>query len=102
MDSRRHFLGQVASGLGTLAAVPAHVLGANERIRVGFLGIGDRYHPLPWNVLTYDEDQGGYVVDLDRERLERAPSYAANETMLWDDPAYGRRVTDYYGGMMIR
>jgi PRC-barrel domain len=24
----------------------------------GFLGIGDRYHPLPWSVLTYDPGQG--------------------------------------------
>src|SRR6185312_2081624 len=62
----------------------------------GFLGIGDRYHPLPWRVLTYDPGQGGYVVDIDRRRLEGAPSYAANETRLWDDPAYGRRVNDYY------
>ena len=26
----------------------------------GFLGIGDSYHPLPWQSLTYDERQGGY------------------------------------------
>src|SRR3954466_13357868 len=43
----------------------------------GFLGIGDRYHPLPWRVLDYDPAQGGYVVDIDRDRLERAPSYSA-------------------------
>jgi predicted dehydrogenase len=43
MDSRRNFLGKVASGLaGTLAAVPSRVLGANDRIRVGFIGAGDR------------------------------------------------------------
>jgi hypothetical protein len=65
----------------------------------GFLGIGDMYHPLPWKELNYDPAQGGYVVDLDRRRLEGAPAYAANETGLWDDPAYGRRVTDYYGGI---
>jgi sporulation protein YlmC with PRC-barrel domain len=67
----------------------------------GFLGIGDRYHPLPWKALNYDPAQGGYVVDLDRRQLENAPSYAANETGLWDDPAYGRRVSDYYGGMLV-
>ncbi len=43
MDSRRNFLGKVASGLaGTLAAVPAQVLGANDRVRVGIIGAGDR------------------------------------------------------------
>jgi len=25
----------------------------------GFLGIGERYHPLPWASLDYDVDQGG-------------------------------------------
>jgi hypothetical protein len=67
----------------------------------GFLGIGDRYHPLPWRALTYDPAQEGYVVDIDRSRLEGAPSYSADQTSLWNDPAYGRRVTDYYGGMLI-
>ncbi len=63
----------------------------------GFLGIGDRYHPLPWQALTYDPSQSGYVVDIDRSRLEGAPSYAAADTAAWDDPAYGSRVNDYYG-----
>jgi hypothetical protein len=63
----------------------------------GFLGIGDRYHPLPWEVLTYDTRQGGYVVDLDRSRLEEAPSYGANEDPNWSDLSWGQRVHDYYG-----
>lgn len=63
----------------------------------GFLGIGDSYHPLPWQALTYDESQGGYVVNVDRARLEAAPSYRANDTSTWDDPTYGRRINDYYG-----
>jgi hypothetical protein len=37
----------------------------------GFLGMGDRYHHLPWHVLTYDTGQGGYVVDLDPSDLKR-------------------------------
>jgi predicted dehydrogenase len=43
MDSRRNFVGKVAYGLaGTLAAGPSRVLGANERVRVGIIGAGDR------------------------------------------------------------
>ena len=67
----------------------------------GFLGIGDSYHPLPWQSLTYDERQGGYVVNIDRSRLEGAPSYtsAATGPLLphLTDPTYGRKVNDYYG-----
>jgi hypothetical protein len=45
----------------------------------GFLGIGQRYHALPWNVLTYDTDRGGYVIDADRDLLMKAPSYGHGE-----------------------
>jgi len=62
----------------------------------GFLGIGERYHPLPWKALTYDTGLGGYVVDVSREQLERAPSYARDESP-WATPGYGRSVHDYYG-----
>ena len=62
----------------------------------GFLGIGDSYHPLPWKSLTYDTTAGGYVVDLDRSRLEGAPSYKADEDP-WSDSNYGRSIYDFYG-----
>jgi hypothetical protein len=48
------------------------------------LGLGERYHPLPWKTLTYDTDLGGYVADVSREQLEAALSF-------------GRSVYDYYG-----
>ena len=63
----------------------------------GFLGIGDSYHPLPWQSLTYDDRQGGYVVNIDRSRLEGAPSYSASDRDRWTDPNYGREVNSYYG-----
>jgi len=41
MQSRRNFISHVATGLaGTLAA--SNVLGANERVRIGLIGAGDR------------------------------------------------------------
>jgi hypothetical protein len=62
----------------------------------GFLGIGERYHPLPWKALTYDTGLGGYVVEVSREQLEAAPSYSRDESP-WVTPGYGRSVSDYYG-----
>lgn len=61
----------------------------------GFLGIGASYHPLPWPTLRYDTRLDGYVVDVDRERLRDAPHYS-DEAPAWSDPAYGRRIDDYY------
>jgi hypothetical protein len=63
----------------------------------GFLGLGDSYYPLPWKALTYDTGMGGYVVDIDKDRLQGAPSYAASEAVDWSDPTYGRRIDEYYG-----
>jgi sporulation protein YlmC with PRC-barrel domain len=62
----------------------------------GFLGIGERYHALPWRMLTYDTGLGGYVVDVTREQLERAPTYARDETP-WSNPDYGRNIYSHYG-----
>jgi hypothetical protein len=63
----------------------------------GFLGMGESYHPLPWRALTYDTRQDGYVVDIDRRRLEGAPNYTASAVPDWDDRAYGQSVDRYYG-----
>ena len=62
----------------------------------GFLGIGEKYHPLPWSTLTYDVQQGGYVVDMTRDQLEAAPSYSPDENVDLNDDVYGRRIYDYY------
>jgi sporulation protein YlmC with PRC-barrel domain len=62
----------------------------------GFLGMGTDRYPLPWNMLKYDTVKEGYVVPLDKERLEQAPHYPDD-----DQPAYtseyGRKVNGYYG-----
>ena len=65
----------------------------------GFLGMGSSYHPLPWNQLTYDSNQGGYVVDLTKEQLEGAPAYSASNEARWDDPKYGRQIDEYYASV---
>ena len=61
----------------------------------GFLGIGSDYYPLPWDKLTYQGDKGGYVVDIDKSKLEKAPRYSDQEPVY--DRAYGQRVYGYYG-----
>jgi hypothetical protein len=42
-------------------------------------GIGQRYHALPWNVLTYDTGKGGYVISATKDQLMSAPHFAAGE-----------------------
>src|SRR5204863_7610118 len=63
----------------------------------GFLGIGESYHPLPWNALNYDVALGGYRVALDRSQLEAAPRYTASTAPNWSDRAYTDRVDQHWG-----
>lgn len=60
----------------------------------GFLGIGEKYHPLPWDVLDYDPSLGGYRVDLDREALTNAPAYDRENIDAYDYDAAD--IDDFY------
>src|SRR4249920_2963230 len=62
----------------------------------GFLGMGTDRYPLPWNMLKYDTQREGYVVPLDKDKLESAPRFAETEVPEFT-PDYGRRVYTYYG-----
>ncbi|MCO5073747.1 MAG: PRC-barrel domain-containing protein [Rhizobiaceae bacterium] len=45
----------------------------------GFLGIGEKYHALPWSVLDYSPETGGYVVPFSADQLKAAPAYSIDE-----------------------
>lgn len=62
----------------------------------GLFGLGTDQYPLPWSMLDYDTELGGYAIDLDKETLRDAPRYSDNQR-----PDYGREYNDqinsYYG-----
>jgi hypothetical protein len=62
----------------------------------GLFGLGGKHYPIPWDMLEYDPAKGGYVVDLEKEKLEKGPSFAAGEEPAFDR-RYDQRVYDYYG-----
>ena len=62
----------------------------------GFLGLGESHHPLPWGILNYNPEEGGYVVDLDRSRLQGAPYYTGASEPNWSDRSWGQKVHDHY------
>lgn len=62
----------------------------------GFLGMGTERYPLPWDMLKYDTSRDGYVVPLDKAKLESAPRYPGETPPDYDDD-FRRRVQDFYG-----
>ncbi len=94
MDSRRKFVGQVAYGIaGTLAAGPARVLGANDRVRIGIIGAGDRGMELTNQIRVCPNAEVGAFADIYKKRRDTAaagvPGAAAyaDYRALLDDPA---------------
>ena len=62
----------------------------------GFLGIGEKYHAVPWSVLDYDSDKGGYVVPFSKEQLEAAPAYSIEDLTSGDGSAARDASFEYY------
>jgi hypothetical protein len=66
----------------------------------GFLGIGEKFHPVPWSLLDFDTTRDGYVVPLDQAALEAAPYYDRDElAKLGGDShlSYADTIYGFYG-----
>ncbi|MEP9353260.1 PRC-barrel domain-containing protein [Xanthobacter sp. KR7-65] len=62
----------------------------------GFLGLGEDYYPVPWQMLTYDESVEGFRVNLTKEQMDNAPKYGAGEDYDWS-AINDRRISEHYG-----
>jgi hypothetical protein len=64
----------------------------------GFLGMGESFHPVPWDSLDYDTDRGGYVVNIDKSRLKDAPYYERDAVPSYDR-GYSTSIYSFYGAV---
>ena len=90
MDSRRKFIGAMATGLATTLASPKGVLGANDRIRVGIIGAGARGTELFRQAVAFPEVDCAAFADVYTRRLEDARRLAPNAAGYFDH----RRLLD--------
>jgi sporulation protein YlmC with PRC-barrel domain len=61
----------------------------------GFLGVNEKYHPLPWETLDYDEGAGAYRVIYTKAQLEGAPTGSIEE-LTRDNGHIRERTYEYY------
>ena len=76
MQTRRNFLGNVATGLGSLTARRA--LGSNKRIRFGVIGAGERGVQLVREAMACPDTEFAAAADVYSRRVEEAKSLVAN------------------------
>ena len=84
MQSRRNFIGNVAGGLATTIAAPPAVLGANERIRLGIIGAGDRGMQLVREALECPNTEFAAFADIYSRRLDEARKIAPDAKTFYD------------------
>ena len=62
----------------------------------GFLGMGEKYHPVPWSQLDYHKDDGAYVVPYTKDQLKAAPADSLDALTLDDGMAFRDKAYQYY------
>ena len=62
----------------------------------GFLGMGEKFHPVPWSTLDYDASEGSYVVNLTKEQLKAAPADSMEALTKNDGLGYRDQAYAYY------
>jgi len=55
----------------------------------GVLGIGEKFFPVPWSMLDYSKDKGGYVVPVAQDVISKAPTYRL-EDLTKNDGDFGK------------
>jgi sporulation protein YlmC with PRC-barrel domain len=63
----------------------------------GVLGMGEKYHPVPWSELDYDPARGGYIVSFTAEQLKNAPADSIEALTKGDGLAFRDRAFTHYG-----
>jgi sporulation protein YlmC with PRC-barrel domain len=62
----------------------------------GFLGMAEKYHPIPWSSLMYDADDNAYIVEYTKEQLQAAPAGSIEELTGEDGAVVRDRAHAYY------
>jgi predicted dehydrogenase len=76
--ARRDFLKQAAIGTAAMMVYPSRVLGANDRVRVGMIGVGGRGQELLRQVIAVPNAELVAIADIYPRRFDEAKKYAPN------------------------
>jgi len=62
----------------------------------GFLGMGDRLFAVPWKSLKQDKENHRFTLDVDVERLKKAPGFDKDNWPNMADATWNSTVESYY------
>jgi sporulation protein YlmC with PRC-barrel domain len=62
----------------------------------GFLGVAEKYHPIPWSALHYSDAENAYVVNYTKAQLQAAPAASIEELTRNDGLPFRDQSFEYY------
>jgi sporulation protein YlmC with PRC-barrel domain len=62
----------------------------------GFLGVGEKLFAIPWSALTLDTRARNFMLDVSKEKLERAPGFDKDHWPSMADPRWATELHGYY------
>jgi sporulation protein YlmC with PRC-barrel domain len=63
----------------------------------GFMGLGDKLFAVPWSSMKLDTRDHKFVLDVPKERLERANGFDKDNWPDFADPSFHRDTYAHYG-----
>lgn len=86
--------------LGTIQDIMLDVVTGRIRYAVlssgGFLGIGDRLFAIPWAALSLDSENKRFKLDIEVDRLKKAPGFEKDQWPNMADAAWSSNVETYF------
>lgn len=64
------------------------------RVTYVVVGMGNKYHPVPWSALRWDKDH--YVLAMDADRMRSSPSFESNRWPDMSNEAWHNDTYRYY------
>ena len=63
----------------------------------GFLSLGDKWVPVPWEALTFEPAEKLLILQIDREKLQKAPNFEKETLPELANRQWGAVIHTYYG-----
>ena len=63
----------------------------------GFLGMGEKYLPIPYEALSYNPNEDTYYLDVPKDKFKGAPQLDLGNNATRADRKYIKDVYSYYG-----
>jgi sporulation protein YlmC with PRC-barrel domain len=63
----------------------------------GVLRMGNKLFAVPWSVLSVDEDEKCFILDVDKQTLQSAPGFDKDNWPDMADTSWGERIFQHFG-----